>query len=154
MTVQKTPAFFGSDAWVLHAIALGEGKDGARLRDIIATGDYINHAILSAPQLRRGIAKLTSAGYLRERNGRFQLAGKAAAFRKKSMRPGEPVLRQLDEWEKFLGVESPPGPDSFPGENGRPYPSISDDMVRLAQEEYIRESKPSGAAAKARSGRS
>ncbi len=75
MTVDKSPVFCGSDAWLLFSIAIGEIRQGASLRDIIATGDYINHAVLNGPQIRRGIAKLMHSGYVRERNGAFLVTG-------------------------------------------------------------------------------
>jgi hypothetical protein len=50
--------FERDDAWVLTAIALSRGT----LRDIIAAGDFINHAILSFEELEGGMRRLSRAG--------------------------------------------------------------------------------------------
>jgi hypothetical protein len=137
MTSDNPPVFRGSDAWLLCSVAIGGGRRGASLRDIIAAGDYINHAILTGPQIRRGFAKLISAGLVRETAGRFRIAGKANAFWKKSQLKRKPVLRQLDDWETFLGVASPPEPDPLREDAERPYPAVSDAAVKRAYDEYV-----------------
>jgi len=137
MTPKKKPVFSGSDVWVLLSIAMREGGDGADLRDIISIGDYINHAILTGPEIRRGLAKLLFAGYLRENNGRFHIAGKAKLFWRRLRNSRKPVLRVWDEWEIFLKVPSHPEPDSRTEEAQWPYPAISDEMVKQAYDEYV-----------------
>ncbi|MBN2084703.1 MAG: hypothetical protein JW748_05720 [Anaerolineales bacterium] len=137
MTAERLPTFCGSDAWLLCAIVIGSGRHGASLRDILAAGDYINHAILSGPQIRRGLAKLTHAGFVREAAGRFLVSGKAKSFWKRLPQKRKPVLRYLYDWEKFLAVPPPPEPDPHREEAEWPYPAITEDMVKKAYEEYV-----------------
>jgi hypothetical protein len=137
MTPDNPPAFSGSDAWLLCSIAIGEGRRGASLRDILAAGDYINHAILTGQQIRYGLAKLIPTGFIRETAGGFKVAGKANAFWKKLKLKRKPVLRQLDEWETFLGVASPPESDPLREEAEWPYPAVSDEAVKRAYDEYV-----------------
>jgi hypothetical protein len=137
MPSDNPPAFCGSDAWLLCSIAIGGGRRGASLRDIVAAGDYINHAILTGPQIRRGLAKLITAGFIRETAGRFKVAGEASAFWKKLQQKRKPVLRQLDEWETFLGVSPPPEPDPLREEAEWSYPAVSDAAVQQAFDEYV-----------------
>ena len=47
-----------SDAWILQSIAIASFDKEASLEDVIATGDYINHAIFTAGELQKGILKL------------------------------------------------------------------------------------------------
>ena len=137
MTAERPPTFCGSDAWLLCAIAVGSGRQGASLRDILAAGDYINHAILTGPQIRCGLAKLTYTGFVREAAGRFQVSGKAKTFWKQMQQKRKPVLRYLDDWEKFLGVPPPPEPDPRREETEWPYPAITEKMVKKAYDEYV-----------------
>jgi hypothetical protein len=134
MTPVKKPVFSGSDAWLLLSIAVGEGRDGATLRDIISVGDYINHSIFTGAEIRRGIAKLSSCGYIRERNGGFRISGKAKSFWKTIWKPGRPLLQLWDEWEKFLEVPSLPAPDDEDPE--WPYPAVTDERIKQAYAEY------------------
>ncbi len=137
MPAEKPPRYCGSDAWLLCSIVMGGGRQGASLRDIIAAGDYINHAILTGPQIRRGLAKLTSAGFVREKAGKFLVAGKAKYYWSRMQQKRKPVLRCLEEWEEYLEVPPPPEPDPPLGEAGWPYPAVSDEMVKQAYDEYV-----------------
>ncbi len=121
----------------MMSVALGGGRQGATLRDIIATGDYINHAILTGPQIRRGLAKLVRAGFAQEKSGAFHLAGRAKSFHGRLQQKQKPVLRQLEEWESFLGVLPPPEPDPLLEETEWLYPAITDEAVKQAYDEYV-----------------
>jgi hypothetical protein len=52
-----------SDAWLLLSLIYArEPSDRKRLREI---GDFINHAVFTADQLRGGVRRLRAAGHLR-----------------------------------------------------------------------------------------
>jgi hypothetical protein len=146
------PAFRRSDSWLLHAIALAQGRAGAELSGIIAAGDFLNHAVFTAAEIRRGLGRLTAAGHVAVRGLKYSLKGKAAAFWK--VRRGKSVRVQTAwrEWDRFLDVppvDSRDDPD-------RPYPAVSDRRIRRAIAEYLerhragRKKSPAGRSKKAK----
>ena len=71
MTTPAQIRLTGSDEWLLSAIRQGSSSQGASLRDIIAVGDMLNHAIFSPAELRSGFAKLLAANYISEKDGKW-----------------------------------------------------------------------------------
>lgn len=128
------PAFTWSDAWLLFSIATSDDGRGAGLRSILAAGDWINHAIFTGPELRRGMAKLIQAGYVTENAGRFSLAGEAKAAWAET---GHSPAADLKALEAFLEIASHPPQDPAFEDPQWPYPGLSDEMVRQAYREYI-----------------
>ncbi len=59
--------FQWSDAWILASVLQG-GRD---LRSIIATGDFLNHAIFTLPELNDGLGRLGSAGLIEQHDNQF-----------------------------------------------------------------------------------
>jgi hypothetical protein len=55
------PEFESSDAWILLAISFAGGDGAARLPEIIAAADYINHAIPTAGELDGALNRLPAA---------------------------------------------------------------------------------------------
>ncbi len=51
-----------SDIWLLQSIALASRAQPAGLKDILAGGDYLNHAIFVFAEIQNGLARLTAAG--------------------------------------------------------------------------------------------
>lgn len=130
-------AFVSSDAWVLLSIAMGDSGGGASLRDIIAAGDYINHAILITQELQGGLSRLSQAKYIHETSGRFSIAGAAQEFwtdlgRKHKRRA---VLRLWEDFEEFLKIT--PGP-VVAETTQQTYPGVNDETVEAAYQEYWR----------------
>ena len=58
----RRDAPYRPDAWVLHAVVLAEGEEGASLVRIVAAGDYVNHAVFDARELSTGLGRLLTAG--------------------------------------------------------------------------------------------
>jgi hypothetical protein len=56
--------------WVLMSILYGEGENGADLACIISASDYINHAIISYPELQVGLTRLQSLGVIRKQHSK------------------------------------------------------------------------------------
>lgn len=75
----------GADQWLLQAVRAAGGAKGASLKDVIAAGDMINHAVFTPTELRTGFAKLLAAEYVVEKNGKWFL------------RPGERRVRIIGE---------------------------------------------------------
>jgi len=127
--------FVSSDVWVLLSIAIGDGGNGANLRDLIATGDYINHAIMTAQELGGGLARLTQVGYVEEISGRISLAGDAKTFWESMETSRRPVLRLWDKLEEFLEVSAEP---SIAKNAQQTYPGVNAETVEVAYQEYLR----------------
>src|ERR1039457_6872201 len=57
--------FIWSDAWLLTAVLYtAQPASSAKLADIIACGDGINHAIFTRGELETGFSRLIDAGYV------------------------------------------------------------------------------------------
>lgn len=116
---------------------MGDGGDGASLRDIIAVGDYINHAIMTLQELQGGLARLVQVGYVREVAGKFAVVGAAREFwmalwRNHKRRAG---LRLWDDLEEFLEVT--PGACAAKMAQ-QTYPGVNAETVEAAYQEYLR----------------
>lgn len=55
------PQFSSSDVWLLQAIGMAGQTAPASLSDIIAAGDYINHAIFTWEELQTVLSRLLAA---------------------------------------------------------------------------------------------
>jgi hypothetical protein len=63
--VDEVPAeWVFSDAWVFAAIQGHSIEDGDPLTEVIATGDAINHAILTEEEFTRAVPRLINAGLI------------------------------------------------------------------------------------------
>ena len=63
--------FVWADAWVLLSII--NAKKPVDRKGIVATGDYLNHAIMNPEELEGGLRRLTVAGYVKEEQAGFVL---------------------------------------------------------------------------------
>lgn len=149
----KTPHFTGSDAWLLCAIALMDKGNGADLVDVILSGDFLDHAIFSGPELRRGTAKLIFASHIRVENGRFYIAGDAEEFYRSLTSKHRPVYSIRTEFAKFLDALPYPAGDPREEDPVWHYPDWSDDVINRAYQEYLKRWKSSGANRKRRKGK-
>ena len=68
--MRKTTEYLHSDSWVLLAIIYSGAQKGALLEEVIAVGDYINHAIFCFEELEGALARLSTGKYIR-RKGKF-----------------------------------------------------------------------------------
>jgi hypothetical protein len=132
--------FTWSDAWLLLSIALSTREHGASLKDIIGTGDAINRAIFTPQELRRGLAKLTAAGYVAEQGGRYFVSGAATEFYHSSVTRSRDASQQLAKLEKFLNIARSPVRDDPNYEDPQwPYPALSDEAIGAAVAENHRD---------------
>ena len=128
--------FTSSDVWVLLSIALAETEPPVRLKDVFFAGDAINKAIFSPQELRRGIAKLTRAGYVRDELGTYSVTSLGRKLVERARATSGVWLRMWDYLEKELSATR--GPEDGPAyEDSRfPYPQLSDAVVAEAEREY------------------
>jgi len=132
------PQFTWSDAWLLLAVAYASrvegrgGKGGATLKDVIAAGDAIQHAIFTPAELRRGFAKLISAGYVQADGERFSLVGRASAEYERIERSAAAIEKQFEAIEAFLSsAPCTAGGANYEDPNW-PYPALSDEVIEAA----------------------
>src|SRR5260221_7788750 len=135
------PTFVWSDAWVLAAVAVGGGLKGCGLKEIIAAGELINRAILTAGEIRGAHGKLVHKGFVdRVDDDVFTIAGEARAA-------VETLLKQksassfgvMQFFEEFLNV-NPYGPvRGDAAEIDCPLPGLTDEHVRAAAQAYREE---------------
>jgi hypothetical protein len=125
-----------SDIWVLLSIALAETEAPVRLKDVFFAGDAINKAIFSPQELRRGVAKLTRAGYVRDELGIYSLTPPGRELVERARATSGVWLRMWDYLDKELSAAR--GPEDGPAyEDSRfPYPQLSDAMAAEAEREY------------------
>src|SRR5258706_13250791 len=82
------PTFVWSDAWVLAAVAVGGGLKGCGLKEIIAAGELINRAILTAGEIRGALGKLVHKGFVaRVDDDVFTIAGEARTAVERRLKP-------------------------------------------------------------------
>ena len=74
----KSPQFTWSDAWLLLSVALAAERGRATLKDVIAAGDAVNHAIFTLAELRRGFAKFIAAGHVTACQDGFDVSARSS----------------------------------------------------------------------------
>lgn len=126
-----------SDAWLLLAIIYA-GSRGATLERIVAVGDGINHAIFNPDELESGLARLTSSGYIKEKNGIFSVTSKVLRAYAKSTSPRRAIHKELDDMEKLIGAASPSSKQ--PQINNLKYAGFSKESYEEAVDRYLQRS--------------
>jgi hypothetical protein len=128
--------FLWSDAWLLQAIALAAEKAPASLKDVIATGDAINHAIFTYTELQTGLAKLLAAGYIEHEYDRFRLSPTfVAEYVRLSKSRG--IRGQYQAIEKYLQATPwHPGYDPNKLEQNWLYAGVTQEDFDKAVQEY------------------
>lgn len=123
-------SFRSSDAWFLTTLLLLENP--ATLQEVIAAGDWLNHAIFTADEINRALSLFVPMGYVeRDAEGRMRTTEKARAIRDKTFeRTGAfgKIERTLAKLKKFSCEEPASVPELF-----------SEAEVTEAYEMYVRE---------------
>ena len=123
-----------SDAWLLLAVIYA-GGEGADLERIIAVGDGINHAIFNPDELESGLARLTSSGHIKEKNGVFFATLKIRKAFAKVSPPRSAIHKDLERVETLIGAATPPAEQ--PNTNNLKYPGFSEAAYTEAVNKYI-----------------
>jgi DNA-binding PadR family transcriptional regulator len=116
------------------SIALAETKPPAWLTDIIFAGDSINKAVFTPQELRRGLSKLTQAGYVNDEGGIYSLTdeGRALVHDRRRREGWMSVRRRI---EKRLAATA--DGDGLHFDDARfPYPAVTDEAVEDAVKQY------------------
>jgi hypothetical protein len=123
-----------SDAWLLLAVIYA-GNEGANLERIIEVGNGIEHAIFNPDELESGLARLTSSGYIKEKNGVFYATPRVMRAYLKTTSPRRAIYKDLESIEKLIGAASPTSDQ--PHSNNLKYAGFSMAAYTDAVNKYI-----------------
>ena len=133
------PQTLWSDAWILLAIIYASrSRKAAPLSNIIASGDYINHAILTRGELETGLARLINAGYVVQNELGFVPTKTVASFWASSASKESRVTEALNSVCSFIGA-SEWKPEPLPETTSELY--VPDAAYRKAVETYLQRMK-------------
>jgi hypothetical protein len=123
-----------SDAWLLLSVIYA-GDKGADLERIISAGDGINHDVFNPDELESGLARLTSSGYIKEKDGIFMATLRVRrAFAKMSPERSY-IHKDLERIETLIGAARPT--DEQPNTNNLKYPGFSEAAYTQAVNKYL-----------------
>lgn len=123
-----------SDAWLLLAIIYASKEGEARLEKIIAAADAIDHAVFEPDEFESGLARLTSGGYIKEKNGTFTATDKVMRAYKKTTSPRRAIHKELKDIEELIGAAS--ATSNQPHENILKYAGFSIEAYNEAVDRY------------------
>ena len=129
--------FAWTDAWLLHAILLAAENGQARLDEVIAAADMIQHAMLTFDEIDGGIARLSRAGLISIGDKQFHLTATATEIQARMVRLS---VRKADEaCRTALGL-APPEPPFRPTPADPAWTShaFTIEEVRKAEKDYRR----------------
>jgi hypothetical protein len=90
-----------SDAWVLTAAYVTE-RNPVSLSDVVAAGDYINHAIFTDEELEHAFTRLTAAGLVELNGDRVTLSEDAITLCRGAVDPAREILTATGNVERAL----------------------------------------------------
>ena len=100
----KLDAFEFYDCWLMFAI--GFGKRGSSLRQILSTGDHYNRSVFMLDELNYGMSKLIENGYAVKKKEHFYTTSKAKAFYRQHSIIGESSIASLFRLSKIFQNEA------------------------------------------------
>jgi hypothetical protein len=99
------PSWRPEDSWVLLALLYNHRSEkvGSRLMDIVATADFIEHAIVSREELHGALNRLLAGGLIERKQDRFRVTERALSlFNKVEASSRKFVHDHLDALERIL----------------------------------------------------
>src|SRR5690349_682583 len=100
--------FQHSDAWILTSMAFHQRRAGTSLRDLIATAEYINHAIPSEDEIEGAINRLASAGLVTVEEDYFYVTRAGRDALRQFHRKGVSLLQVWELVENYLATTELP----------------------------------------------
>jgi hypothetical protein len=128
--------FLWSDAWILQAVALAAQEEPARLDEVIAAADAVNHAIPTAGELHGAFVRLTQAGFIQEVGGRFSLGPQVAPESRLAITSADAVDARRHASRLLAAEEWTPGRNVPDPRSLVVYPGLTDDRLRAAERAY------------------
>jgi len=102
-----------SDAWILLAVIYASREKPARLVDVIAAADFIQHAIVTYREMQGALGRLTAGGYITEDNGMLGQTAKTTRFyqtlreQRSNVRKDEQAVAEFIESTAWLPGDDP-----------------------------------------------
>ncbi len=93
-----------SDAWVMLSMVSSGNKHAFSIKDIIASGDHINHSIFNYDELANGLAKLESCGFITLHNENYLITDKFLNEFKDLLETNKNVIKLCDNMFKRLSL--------------------------------------------------
>ena len=134
----KIPARYRwTDAWLLGAIAEASKHEPAKLWQIIAAGELLNHALFTDEEIESGLTRLTQGGWITERDGTFSTTDlfKRQNIKIKNWDSVKKIEKLLDAEPRYQNEPMP-----HPSNNLR-YPGITSEVLFKANKEYEKHAK-------------
>jgi hypothetical protein len=97
-----TVRFQSSDAWIF--ISLNPSETGTTLESLIATADWINHAILTQAEIEGAVNRLTQAGLLHVEADKFLLTERGHEIHRSVLEKKGSMLTLWPKMEKHLNT--------------------------------------------------
>ena len=94
--------FTSTDTWVMLALLFNQAENGSTLRELIATADYLNHAILTYEELAGSLARLIQAGYVAKQADRYSATPVIRSYYAQTTRPRRAINKDWQGVERFL----------------------------------------------------
>jgi len=137
--MEKKIAFKYADAWLLLSIIYANRKDRAILSNIIAYGDFINHAIFTWEELQGGLFRLINTGYVVEDSEGYKPTDKTIVlYREFSIKTKSPLKQLVFIREKLSSPEWSEDYNPSTANAGITYERINEKVVEAAYLEYKR----------------
>ncbi|HEX2696171.1 MAG TPA: hypothetical protein VHM28_00590 [Anaerolineales bacterium] len=95
----KAGRFQSSDAWIFLSIMNTKGVD---LRTVIATADYINHAIPTKEEIEGAVNRLAAAGLIGVEGGLFKLTPSGSRLYGRIAPSGKSLIKAWKELEQYF----------------------------------------------------
>lgn len=137
--MKRNIEFKCADAWLLLSIIYANKNGSTALSDIIAYGDYINHAIFTTEELEGGLFRLISSGYIIEDGDGYRATDKIMEpYKKLSTIGNKSIYKNLVLIrEKIASPAWSDAYDPMKANEGIVYKRINKEIVKSAYKEYL-----------------
>jgi hypothetical protein len=94
--------FTSTAAWIMMSLLFSSAGTGLTLRNLIATADYINHAIPTYDELADSLRHLQQAGYVIKQADRYYATPPIRSYYAQITRPRRSLDKDWQAVERFL----------------------------------------------------
>lgn len=100
--IKRMGAFTSTDAWIMLSLLLGPADSGSTLRELIATADYINHAVPTYVELADSLQRLRQAGCVIKQADRYCATPAIRSAYAQVTRPRRAISQDWQDVERIL----------------------------------------------------
>lgn len=136
--MRRIVEYIHSDAWVLLSIILSGTQNGARLENIIAAGDFINHAIFTFEEMEGALARLSIGKYICRKGYYFYPSEKTIKMWNEKQKTKSYIHKDMERVAKFIDAK-PWEKQAIPqkANEGYSYKGIDRDQFERAVNLYL-----------------